>query len=64
MTWIPYPGEYEKKFYAIRTKDGREFQSAYPNAGIFHCFDEHDKIIEVPEKDVFEFKDGQYPWGD
>jgi hypothetical protein len=33
--WIPYPGEYEKEFYDIRLKDGRELKCCWPNAGKF-----------------------------
>ena len=37
--WVPYPGEYEKQFYDIRLKDGRELKTCWPNAGVFHASD-------------------------
>lgn len=36
--WIPFTGEYEKQFYDIRLKDGRELVHCWPNAGDFHAF--------------------------
>lgn len=34
--WIPYTGEYEKKYYDIQDKYGNIYEHCYPNAGRFH----------------------------
>lgn len=34
--WKPYTGDYDKRWYDIRLKDGREFMDCWPNAGTFH----------------------------
>ena len=34
--WIPYKGDYDKVFYDICLKDGRRWDSCWPNAGTFH----------------------------
>lgn len=42
--WLPYTvGTYEKKFYDIRLKDGREYMYCWPNAGVFHGNGQHVK---------------------
>ncbi|GAB3513053.1 hypothetical protein GCM10027341_54680 [Spirosoma knui] len=33
--WEPYEGDYDKQPYAIRLKDGREIEWAWPNANFF-----------------------------
>jgi hypothetical protein len=37
--WAPYSGEYDKKFYDVRLKDGRELYRCWPNSGSFHQTD-------------------------
>ena len=34
--WQQYNGDYEKRWYAVRTKDGKEYPECWPNAGNFH----------------------------
>ena len=58
--WRPYTGDYEKEYHAIRTKDGREFTSAWPNAGVFFC-EVKGKAIPINEEDVVAAKKGIHP---
>jgi hypothetical protein len=60
----PYTGNYEKEWYAIKTKDGREFKSCWPNGGVFNCINPKNpdaKMILVDEKDVLEYDIGIHP---
>jgi hypothetical protein len=34
--WVPFDGNYIKKFYDIRLKDGRVWRRCWPNAGKFN----------------------------
>lgn len=36
MSWQEYIGEYEKEFYVIRLKNGKEIRGCWPNAGEWH----------------------------
>lgn len=33
--WIPYKGDYEKRWYDIKLFNGSIIKECYPNAGIF-----------------------------
>jgi hypothetical protein len=54
--WQPFTGEYEKQVYAIRTRNGKEYDWAWPNAGCFNL-DSSNKIIQF--KDVTHVKKGK-----
>ena len=56
--WQPYDGDYEKEIHAIKTKDGREFISCWPNAGKFCC---QQTGVYINEDDVVEVKIGVHP---
>lgn len=46
--WQPYNGDYEKRFYDIKTFSGEVFEYCWPNAGKFHSRSGH----SIDEKDV------------
>lgn len=56
--WQPYTGGYRKEIYAIRLKDGSEYDWAWPNAGMF-CL-ENGK--DVPLSEVTHVKKGRNPF--
>jgi hypothetical protein len=58
--WQPYDGDYEKEFQAIRCKDGREFLTCWPNAGVFFCEVKTFNIL-IKEEDVTHVKKGIHP---
>lgn len=56
--WQPYTGSYRKEIYAIRLKDGSEYDWAWPNAGMF-CLE---KGKDVPLSEVTHVKKGRNPF--
>lgn len=54
--WKPYTGDYDKRWYDIKLKDGRVYKDCWPNAGTFHPWGEDDyiqgdRVAEVRETD-------------
>lgn len=61
--WAPYSGEYLKRWYDVKLKNGDIVKDCWPNAGFFHSFDEEDQFKgRIPGSEVAEVQEVDDPF--